>query len=121
MVLQFNHCEYCGEQFEREWCKSCQIDSLKRKFTNWTSENKKIDDFIQEMQLKIDNADDIVVEWIPYNQLNDIKEIGKGDFITVYSAIWKNGPLYFNGNNKEYTRKYDIKVVLKDFKIFTEE
>ncbi|UZO22921.1 uncharacterized protein OCT59_015269 [Rhizophagus irregularis] len=29
-------------------------------------------------------------EWIPYNQLSDIKEIGKGGFATVYSAIWNN-------------------------------
>ena len=38
--------------------------------------NEKIDCFIQEMHLKIDSARDIVFEWIPYNQLSDIKEIG---------------------------------------------
>ena len=32
-------------------------------------------------------------EWIPYNQFGNIEEIGKGGFATVYSAIWKDGPL----------------------------
>ena len=45
------------------------------------------------MQLKIDSLSDIVFEWIPYDQFSDIKEIGRGGFATVYSAIWKDGPL----------------------------
>ena len=42
------------------------------------------------MQLKISDYNDLVVEWIPYNQFNNIKEIGKGDSATIYSAIWKD-------------------------------
>ena len=53
------------------------------------SGNEKIDDFIQEMQLKISDYNDIIFEWIPYNQFDEIKEIGKGGFATIYSAIWK--------------------------------
>jgi serine/threonine protein kinase len=41
------------------------------------------------MQLKVD---DQLFEWIPYDQFSDIKEIGKGGFATIYSAIWKDGP-----------------------------
>ena len=78
------------------------------------SGNKKIDDVIKEMHLKIKNHKDIVVfEWIPYNQLNDIKEINKGDFATIYSAIWNDGLLNYNYTSKKYTRKPDKKVVLK--------
>jgi serine/threonine protein kinase len=47
------------------------------------------------MQLKINNHYDIIVEWIPYNQFNNINEIGKGGFATIYSAIWKDGPLKY--------------------------
>ena len=79
----------------------------------WTSGNKKIDDFIQEMQLKIHEYDDIVFEWIPYNQLNDIKEIGKDDSASVYSAIWKDGPLYYDEDSKKYTRKSNRSVALR--------
>src|SRR5256885_14370904 len=103
-------CEKCGEEYTNlslEWCKPCQIDNLKGSFTNWTSGNEKIDDFIQEMQLKIDEYNDIVFEWMPYNQFSDIKEVGKDGFATVYSAIWKDGPLKYNDDDEKYTRKSD--------------
>ena len=77
-------CEKCGEEYTNEgweWCKPCQIDNLKGNFTNWTSGNEKIDNVIQEMQLKIDSSRDIVFEWIPYNQFSDIKEIGRGGLL----------------------------------------
>ena len=109
-------CRKCGEKYTEvysKWCKPCQIDNLKRNFANWTSGNEKIDNLVQEMQLKIDKVDDIVFEWIPYNQFNNIKEINKGDYAIVYSAIWKDGPLYYDNDNEEYTRMSDKKVALK--------
>ncbi|PKC61478.1 hypothetical protein RhiirA1_466505 [Rhizophagus irregularis] len=61
---------------------------------NLISGNEKIDDFVQEMQLKMDDYYDIVIfEWISYNQHNEIKEIGKESSITIYSAIWKDALL----------------------------
>src|SRR3954453_12090215 len=78
-----------------------------------TSGSKKIDDLVQEMQLKISSQDDIVFEWIPYNQFNNIKEIGKCDFATVYLAMWKDGPLYYSDINKKYKRESNKKVALK--------
>ena len=66
------------------------------------------------MQLKIKNKEDIIFEWIPYSKLYNIEEINKGDFATVYSAIWKDGPLYNDyRNTREYLRKPDKKVTLK--------
>ena len=109
-------CKKCGEEYTNKrfsWCKPCQIDNLKENFTNWTSGNEKIDELIQEMQLKIDRYNDIVFEWIPYNQFSDIKEIGRGGFATVYSAIWKDGPLNYDYYNQEYTRNSNFKVALK--------
>src|ERR1043165_2225097 len=78
-----------------------------------TSENKKIDDLILEMQLKICSYNDRVFEWIPYSQFDSIEEISKGDIATVYSAIWKDGPLYFEYLENQYIRKSDKKVALK--------
>ncbi|GBC28008.2 kinase-like domain-containing protein [Rhizophagus irregularis DAOM 181602=DAOM 197198] len=81
--------------------------------TNWASENEKIDDFIQERQFKIRRRD-VVFEWIPYNQFNEIKETGKNSSITVYSAIWKDGPLYWNEQiKKKYTRNLNKEIALK--------
>ena len=63
------------------------------------------------MQLKIDSPWDKVFEWISYNQFSDIKEIGRGGFATVYSAIWKDGLLKWD--EEEYTRDSNYKVALK--------
>src|SRR3954447_8080370 len=109
-------CKKCGEEYTDiywKWCEPCQIENLKENFTNWTSGNEKIDELIQEMQLKINSQWDIVFEWITYNQFSDIKEIGRGDFATVYSAIWKDGRLYYASDNEEYTRKSNYDVALK--------
>src|SRR5437762_1699938 len=74
--------------------------------------NIKIDKLIQEMHLKINSKNDIYFEWIPYNQFDNIEEISKGDYATIHSATWKNGPLY-NDYDKRYTKKSDKKVSLK--------
>ncbi|GBC12308.2 kinase-like domain-containing protein [Rhizophagus irregularis DAOM 181602=DAOM 197198] len=114
-----DQCKKCGEKYMSEydamykWCKSCQINNLKQNFTNWTSENEKIDNLIQEMQLEINELDDMIFEWIPYDQFDDIKEIGEGSD-KVHLAIWKDGPLDYDKNKNEYTRKQqNKKIVLK--------
>jgi hypothetical protein len=104
------YCEECDKKYidvSHKWCVSCQINYLKRNFTNWTSENEKIDESIQEMQLKIDSYNDIIFEWIPYNQFYNIKEIDKYGYII---AIWKGSQLCYNKNQKESQNK---KVALK--------
>jgi hypothetical protein len=77
-------------------------------YMNWISENEIIDDLIQEML-----SNDKIFEWIPYDQFNEIKEIGKNNLIIVYSAIWKDGPLNYHvydeherDSNKEVALKY---------------
>ena len=77
----------------------------------WRSGNEKIDDFIQERQLNI-NYYDVVFEWIPYNQFYEIRETGKNGSITVYSAIWRNGPLHYD-YDYDYTRDSNKEVALK--------
>ena len=108
MVLQSEYnekfCKKCYEEYtnaDYKWCKPCLIE---RNFTNWFSWNEKIDNLIQEMHLKIDNYDDIVFEWVPYNQFSNIKEIGRGGFATVYSAIWKDGQLRYDRNTETYVK-----------------
>src|ERR1043166_3821437 len=117
MSLLFSEqCDKCGKRYENwsytyiKWCESCQINYLKNNFINWTSENEKIDDFIQKKQLKINHSWNSVFEWIPYDQFNEIKEIVKNDFVEVHTAIWKDGPLHFSN---KWIRKSNGKVVLK--------
>ena len=110
--------EYCAKcdnlyaNIHEKWCKPCQINNLKE--NNFTSKNKKIDSFIQKMQLKINKPSDTVFEFIPYNQFEIKDTLVKDNFPTVmYSAIWKGGPLYWNESNKKYARNLDKNVVLK--------
>ena len=108
------YCKKCIEKYtniERRWCKPCQINYFKKNFINWRSGNEKIDHFIQKMQLNINNPWDMVFEWISCNQFNKINEgANKGDFIT---AIWKDGPLYYDCKKKKWARKSCRKVSLK--------
>jgi hypothetical protein len=117
MVFPNKYCKKCNEQYKDifdanyEWCKSCQINNLRQNFTNWTSGNEKVDSLIQETQLEINNRLDKVVEWIPYNQFNNIKE---NIFTKEYLAIWKDGPLNYDKIKNKYIRnKQDTKVTLK--------
>jgi hypothetical protein len=113
--MSINKCKKCGEKYTdswRKWCKPCQINYLKNNFKNWTSRNEKIDNFIQEKQLKFYRHSDIVFEWIPYNQLNDIKQVGK-----IVSAIWKNGPLFHDYSDKEKLSYFRFfKLIISDIR-----
>ncbi|GBC28747.2 kinase-like domain-containing protein [Rhizophagus irregularis DAOM 181602=DAOM 197198] len=108
-------CKECDEQYtndlnaEYEWCKICQVKYLE----NFTSGNEKIDVLIQEIQSKINDPNDILFGWIPYNQFDDVEEVGTNDFTTVYSAIWKDGPSHYSYFKKELTKVSNKKVILK--------
>ncbi|EXX61660.1 hypothetical protein RirG_169100 [Rhizophagus irregularis DAOM 197198w] len=117
MVFPYKECEKCGNpnindlKAKYEWCRLCQIKYFEENFTKWTSGNEKIDNLIQETQLKINDPSKIVFEWIPYDQLYKKGEISKSDFDMIYSAIWKDGPLCYY--DREWIRKSDKKVALK--------
>jgi hypothetical protein len=96
-----------------KWCKPCQINYLENDFEYWTSGNKQIDNYIQKMQLEISKYDDIILEWIPYNQLIDIIEMDQSNFTTVYLAKWKDGPLEYNINTMQYERNPNRAITLK--------
>jgi hypothetical protein len=110
-----DRCETCNEKYitkNYKWCRTCQINYLKkRKLVNWISGNKKIDDLIKKMQLI---PGDTIVEWIPYNQFIDVKEIDKNVPTILYSAIWENGPLNYDyENRKNWERESNKNVILK--------
>jgi hypothetical protein len=100
IVSYYNlYCERCGEEYTEyynskyEWCIYCQVNDLSLNFRNWTSENQEIDNLIQKMQLKISRPDNIIFEWIPYDQFSNIKKINNDN---VYSAIWNNDFLFYD-------------------------
>jgi len=113
MVLQDKYhkkCVKCGKKhidMQYEWYDPCPINNNFR--------NEKVDNFIQEMQLKINDLINVKFKfkWIPYNQFNDIKEIRKSELATVYSAVWKDGPLCYLYDKKEWIRESNKKAVLR--------
>src|SRR5437763_15448102 len=100
--MMLDQCEKCGRRYANNWCKWCKLCQ--------TSGNRKIDDVIQEMQSNSNDASGIF-EWIPYNQFNNVEEIDKGGFVTVYPAIWKDGLLCYN--EKKLMRKSGEKFAIK--------
>ncbi|RIB15598.1 kinase-like domain-containing protein [Gigaspora rosea] len=89
------NCKYCNRyNTSPAWCQLCDP----RKVDQETSGDKNIDDCIKEFQLKA-TAFENVIEWIPFNRLENIKVIGQGGFGTVYSSIWLDGNRMVEGNN----------------------
>ncbi|RIB00398.1 hypothetical protein C2G38_2129972, partial [Gigaspora rosea] len=65
-------------------------------FTEWQNNDADAKYFIQdEMKFEIFKIYKKMqfndIEWIPFNRLSNIVTIGKGDFSTVYRAIWLDG------------------------------
>ncbi|GES83229.1 kinase-like domain-containing protein [Rhizophagus clarus] len=84
---------------------------VQKNFT-WIGKNEKIDCFIQERLLKINKCEDVIFEWIPFDQFNHIEKIGNNNLMTIYSAVWTDGPLYYQYN--KYTRNSNKTVNLKN-------
>jgi hypothetical protein len=106
------YCIKCNNEYNDKyykWCNQCQINQLKNNFKNWTSGNEKINELIQKMQLKINKYSDVVIEWIPDDELIEIKEINGNDGF----AIWKNGPLCYSFSYRRYKRKLNENVLLR--------
>jgi hypothetical protein len=62
---------------------------------SWTSSgDEKLDEIIRNTQLEAKGFDSCYyIEWIPYDDLKNIKKIGKGGFATVYQSEWSNAVL----------------------------
>ena len=71
---------------------------------SWTSSgDEKLDEIIRNTQLEAKGFDSrYYIEWIPYNDLKNIKKIGEGGFATVFQGEWSNGPRFVGSENKRY-------------------
>src|SRR4051794_18198315 len=86
-------CLNCGHGLsERIWCQNCGRKYFTDNLSKWTSGHESIDNLIKDIQLDAKSEIEYI-DWIPYNEFKDIEQIGKGGFGTVYSAVWKSGPL----------------------------
>src|ERR1043165_3359805 len=93
-------CENCNQEcLATLYCECCVRNYLKANFSNWTSGNDDIDSLIQKCQLET-LVPSRVVEWIPYNNLRNIKYLTKGGCSEIYTADWIDG-CYFEWDSKK--------------------
>jgi hypothetical protein len=110
-------CKNCYDEcLATLYCEYCVRNYLKSNFSNWTSENNDIDNLIQQCQLKTLEPNRIV-EWIPYNNLQNIKYLTKGGCSKIYTAYWIDGRYdEWNMKKKQLKRYGGYYVILKKLK-----
>ncbi|RIB10275.1 kinase-like domain-containing protein [Gigaspora rosea] len=108
-MYQVGHCYYLGigvkmgkhqacTHFKKSaetgttWCQTCDPDIT---IQEWTSGNKDIDRCIKEFQIKTARYENMI-EWIPFDRLDNIKKIGEG------------------GNGTQYILQFDISEDLRE-------
>jgi len=123
MLLSRPACQKCGQLFSAkmgplfvEWCFACDIQELEARFTEWTSDNEAIDNFIQKTQSNASNYM-TYIEWIDPQELSDIKHLADGGFGSVYTATFSKGMRSYKSNSEiglyQKDRAGFIKVALK--------
>src|SRR4051812_23590280 len=107
-------CLDCNEEYNEYWCEPCTSTRFKNDFDKWTSGNETIDKFIQEAQQNADYHK--IIEWIPYDRFQDIKQITKGGYSTIYHAMWIDGYICdWNIEDQQWERNDQFEVALKKF------
>src|SRR3954469_3333011 len=84
-------CENCQDEcLATLYCEHCVRNYLVANFSTWTSGNDDIDNLIQQCQMETYTPDKII-EWIPYNNLQNITYLTKGGCSEIYTASWIDG------------------------------
>ncbi|RHZ59704.1 hypothetical protein Glove_362g32 [Diversispora epigaea] len=108
---QCNNCQNWHQAIQ--YCEFCIRKHLENNFGNWTSGNNEIDKLIQECQQKT-VAPHKVIEWIEYDQIEDVKHLTKGGNATIYTAIWKDGYYVKWNSERQILERFGIqKIALK--------
>src|SRR6266496_2500565 len=107
-------CENCNQKcLATLYCEYCVQNYLKGKFSNWTSGNNDIDNLIKKCQMETFHPQ-MIVEWIPYNNLQNIKYLTRGGFSEIYTANWIGGRYdEWDSKEQQLIRFGTIKVILK--------
>ncbi|RIA93932.1 kinase-like domain-containing protein [Glomus cerebriforme] len=107
-------CRYCKlTRYSMRYCENCIIQYLKSLLGTWKSGSDVIDEFIRECQSK--SALPLhIMEWIPFDQFEDIKYLSHGGFAKLYTATWKRGAILdWNEKKQKFVYQGSQKVVLK--------
>src|ERR1051325_11448160 len=101
-------CEICNQEcLATLHCEYCVRNYLKANFSNWTSGNDDIDNLIQKCQMETLRPAGIA-EWIPYDNLQNIKYLTEGGFSKIYTAAWTDGGYHeWNSKEQKLARKFE--------------
>jgi hypothetical protein len=106
-------CENCAQKcLATLYCEFCVRNYLKANFSRWTSGNSDIDNLIQKCQMET-LMPSIIVEWIPYNNLQNIKYLTEGGFSEIYTAVWIEGRYDEWDSKKQQLKRLEQHVILK--------
>jgi hypothetical protein len=108
-------CENCNQKcLATLYCEYCVRNYLKINFSNWTSGNNDIDNLIKNCQM-VTLHPQMIIEWIPFNNLQNVKHLTRGGFAEIYTASWIDGR-YNEWDSKEQKliRFGRLQVVLKE-------
>ncbi|RIB26269.1 hypothetical protein C2G38_291354 [Gigaspora rosea] len=86
--LNVDKCTRCmRHNISPTWCQSCDI---KEATTGWTSGNKIIDELIKRYQINTTGYD-AMIEWIPFNRLNNVQKVREEETEMIFMAFWLDG------------------------------
>ncbi|RHZ82766.1 hypothetical protein Glove_103g133 [Diversispora epigaea] len=106
---QCNNCQNWHQA--TQYCEFCIRKYLENNFRNWTSGNEEIDKLIQECQQKTVSPRH-VIEWINYDQFENIEHLTEGGCATIYTAIWKDGRYNKWNSKKQILERYERREVI---------
>ena len=107
----------CGKcqmtRYSDKFCEGCISLHLHSLFNTWTSGNEIIDDFIHQCQI-LSSFPTQILEWIPFDQFENVEKLTEGGFSSIYTATWTRGMIFdYDENKKEFSYLENLSVVLK--------
>src|SRR5437016_2276456 len=101
-------CENCSQKcLATLYCEYCVQNYLKANFVNWTSGNDDIDNLIQKCQMET-LGPSLIPEWIPFDNLRNIKYLTEGGCSKIYTADWINGSYNeWDSKKQQLAREYE--------------
>lgn len=114
LLDKYETCKNCKREcLSQVYCIECIRDKLRNDFDKWTSGNEAINQFVQNCQMKT-RAPDKIFEWIPPEEIINIKLLAKGGFSTIYYADWTNGPIsHWDCETRKFHRTGTENIILK--------
>src|SRR3954452_8963010 len=96
-------CEECNESIDAtaRWCTSCNAKRFEANYSNWTSDNDEMDNFILKTQINAERHE-TVLEWVSPSKFTLLEKI---EFSKNHKAYWEDGYLLdYNVKKKDWNR-----------------